>query len=251
MRLKDKVAVITGGASGIGRGTALLFAKEGAKVVVADVNRPMGEETVRVIKGGGGEAIFQEADISKSEEVQRLMRAAADAYRKIDILFNNAAIFILGTAESLREEDWDRVLGVNLKGVYLCSKYAIPHMRRAGGGVIINTASPHSYASLTQAAAYAASKGGVLALTRQMALDFAPDGIRVNCVIPGAIDTPMLRGSLQKPGEMDMWAKRHAIERIGQPEDVAKVALFLATDDAAFVTGSPVFADGGMMAKLL
>jgi len=251
MKLKDKVAVITGGASGIGRGTAILFAKEGARVVVADVNRPMGEEAVKLIKDEGREAIFWEADVSKSDDAQALMKAAVDAYRRLDILFNNAAIFILGTAESLTEGEWDRVLGVNLKGMYLCSKYAIPHMRKVGGGVIINTASPHSYASLTQAAAYGASKGGVLALTRQMALDFSQDGIRVNCIIPGAIDTPMLRGSLQKPGEMDMWIERHAIKRIGQPEDVAKVALFLATDDAAFVTGSPVFADGGMMAKLL
>jgi NAD(P)-dependent dehydrogenase (short-subunit alcohol dehydrogenase family) len=254
-RLSDRIAIITGGASGIGRATAMLFAAEGARVVVADVQDAGGRSVVEAIGAAGGEARFVPCDVSDAAACERLISTTVDAYGQIDILFNNAAVLLSKSVDETAPAEWNRVIGINLTGVYLCSHYALPHMLRQGSGVIVNTASPHAFATGKTIAAYAAAKGGVVALTRQMALDYGRQGIRVNCVVPGAIDTAMLRADVQAGSDPESnvrgWADKQPIGRVGTPEDIAKVVLWLATDDAGFVLGAPVIADGGLLAQLL
>jgi NAD(P)-dependent dehydrogenase (short-subunit alcohol dehydrogenase family) len=251
MKLEDKVAVITGAGSGIGRATALLFAQEGAKVVVADYSVEGGEETVRQVKEKGGEAIFIKTDVSQAADTQRMVKTAIDKYGRLDILYNNAGIEgTLVPTESVSEVDWDRVLSVNLKGVFLGSKYAIPQMLKQGGGVIISTASIAGLVAVTDMPAYCASKGGVVLLTKAMALEYAKKNIRVNCICPGAIRTPMfdrLTG-LQSEAEK-LFCEGEPIGRCGQPEEVAQAALYLASDQSSFVTGTALIVDGGWTAE--
>jgi len=249
MRLKDRVAIITGAGSGIGRASAILFAKEGAKVVVADFVPQSGLETVDIIKKNGGEAISVDADISKASDAEKTVKSAVKIYGKLDILFNNAGINLERTVTETTEPEWDRVQNINLKGVFLCSKYAIPEMIRGGGGVIINTASIRGLVGQYHLAAYCASKGGVVLLTKAMALDYGSNNIRVNCICPGGIETPMhlaFLATLKDPElEVQETLKKIPLGRMGQPEDVARVALFLASDESAYLTGLAIPVDGG------
>lgn len=241
LRLKGKVALITGAGRGIGRATAILFARNGAKVVVADIDSKEGEETVDLIKAAGGEATFVKVDVSKATDAERVVKATIEKYGKLDILFNNAGIELESRVEDMSESDWDRLININLKGMFLCSKYAIPQMLKQGGGVIINTASTAGFQGLGHEAAYCASKGGVIALTKAMAVDYAADNIRVNCICPGPIAT-----RLTPPRQSTI--KKIPLGRIGKPEEIANVALFLASEESSFVTGHALVADGGMTA---
>jgi len=247
MRLKGKVTIITGAASGIGRETAVLFAKEGAKVVAADVDDEAGRQTVDIIKRNGGEATFVHTDVSKSLDVQRMVRAAVDNYGRLDVLFNNAGINITGTVLKTTEEEFDRMMEINVKGVFLGCKYAIPEMKKTGGGVIINTSSVGGFVGFKADAVYNATKGAILNMTRALAIDHARDGIRVNAICPGLIDTPLARKWLREQEDSEA-AAQILIGRIGRPDDVAYAALYLASDESTFVTGSALVVDGGALA---
>lgn len=253
-KLEGKVAVITGAGSGIGAASSHILAAEGAAVVLFGLDtRDL--ETVRSdIAEDGGEALAIAGDVSMATDVKNLMERASEVFGGIDILFNNAAVMLNKTVVELSEEEWDRVIAVNLKGVFLGCKHAIPYMEERGGGSIINCGSPHAFATQPKIAPYAAAKGGVLALTRQVAIDFARIGVRVNCVVPGTIDTPMLRNSqqLSEDPEADRreWADKHPLGRLGTPEDVARAVLWLASDDSHFTTGSVLSVDGGLLAQL-
>jgi len=252
--LLDKVAIVTGSGSGIGRSSAILFANEGAKVVVADCNSKSGLEVVERIKTSGGESIFVETDVSSSTDAQRLVKESVSAYGKIDILFNNAGINLEKTVIQTTEEEFDRVIDVNLKGVFLCSKYVIPEMIRNGGGVIINTSSIRGLVADKQLSAYCASKAGVVLLTKAMAIDFASDHIRVNCICPGQILTAMgeayLASFSDPEAEKRKIAEKIPLLRLGSPQDVAEAALFLASEKASFITGIALPVDGGRLQRV-
>jgi NAD(P)-dependent dehydrogenase (short-subunit alcohol dehydrogenase family) len=251
MKLDGRVAIITGGNSGIGKATSLLFAREGAKVVVAGRNSARGREVVQQITKSKGDALFVRTDVSKAQDVKNLVEKTMKKYGRVDILFNNAALSPVGTVLTTSEKEWRAVIDTNINGTFLCTRYVLPHMIKQGGGAIINTGSINSLMAMKEEAAYDASKGGVLMLTRATAMDFAKDKIRVNCICPGAIETPMLRDIIQKaPDPKDaeeQLVKKHALGRIGTPDEVAQVALFLASDDSSFVTGTAVAVDGGML----
>jgi NAD(P)-dependent dehydrogenase (short-subunit alcohol dehydrogenase family) len=254
MRLKNKVALITGAGSGIGRATAILFAKEGAKVVVVCRTSSTGEETVKIIrKNNRGEALFIQADVSKTSDVKRMIENTVNNYGKLDILFNNAGINMRIPITEMDEEAWNKIIDINLKGVFLGCKYAIPVMIKQGGGVIINTASTFGFVGAPYHSAYCASKGGVAAFTRALALELAPYKIRVNCICPGTIETPLVKQIWEKSGKPEEMResrlKLHPIGRLGKPEDVANAALFLASDDSSFITGTALFVDGGYTAQ--
>jgi NAD(P)-dependent dehydrogenase (short-subunit alcohol dehydrogenase family) len=247
VRLDGKVTLITGGASGQGRVAAVEFAKAGSAVVVADIDAGGLSETTDLVVGEGGACRAVVGSVADASDVDRMVAAAVDAYGKLDVLYNNAAIYLPGRGDApvadLEERFWEQILGVNLKGVYLCSRRAIPELRRAGGGAIVNIASLGGTRGSRTSHAYAAAKGGVIALTYSMAVTYGPDNIRVNAIAPGAIDTPMLP-RLDAEG----LARMHdhtPLGRIGTPADVARVALFLASDAAAYVTGTVQVVDGG------
>jgi NAD(P)-dependent dehydrogenase (short-subunit alcohol dehydrogenase family) len=246
-----KVALVTGASSGIGRATALAFAREGAKVVVADVTVEGGEETVAQVKKAGGEAIFVKTDVSKTVEVEALVAKAVATYGRLDCAHNNAGI--AGNAKTIvddTEDNWDRILAINLKGVWLCMKYEIAHMLKQGGGAIVNTASGAGLIGVRRGGAYVASKHGVVGLTKTAALEYAKAGIRVNCVCPGPIDTPMLQGI---GGRNQMVIERMVAAqpggRLGQPAEIAEAAVWLCSDAASFITGLPMPVDGGYTAQ--
>ncbi len=249
-----RTAVITGGGSGIGQAAAILFSQNGARVVVADVDTRGGRKTVREIEKHEGEAIFVAANVSKAIEVDRLMVKAVDEFDSIDVLFNNAGVPGPHSITDTSEEEWDRVLDVNLKGVFLCSKYAIPYMKKNRRGSIVNTASAVGLVGSAGQVSYCASKGGVVILTKAVALDCAGWGIRVNCVCPGFVETPMVERFLagidasERGRVRDSLEKLHPLGRFAKPEEIARAVLYLASDEASFVTGCAFPVDGGWTA---
>jgi len=253
-RLEGKVAVITGGATGIGRGTARLFAREGARVAILDVNEAGAEESLALIRADGHTADFIRCDVSRRDQVEQAVAEVLARHGRIDVLHANAGVELVKTLHDTTEAEWDRVININLKGVYLCAHAVLPVMRAQGQGAIVITSSPHALQTYKEMAAYAASKGGVLALTRALALDEATNGIRVNAILPGAVDTPMVRREAESypdPAQaMEEFARLQPIGRLGQPEDIAPAVLFLASDEAAFITGAHLSVDGGAMARL-
>jgi NAD(P)-dependent dehydrogenase (short-subunit alcohol dehydrogenase family) len=250
MKLGGKIAIVTGGGSGIGRATAKLFAQEGAKVVVAEYHTETGQDAVRAIQDSGGQALFVGVDVSNSAEVGHLVQETLDAYGGIDILFNNAGVLLFGTVLDTTEEDWARLMSINLTGAFLCSRAVMPHMIRRGGGAIINvTSSTGAHDAAANIAAYVASKGGVALLTKAMAIDHAADNVRVNAIAPGPTDTPMLRRALT-PEEIEIFAATFPMQRLGRPEEVAEAVLFLACEEASFITGAILAVDGGQTAQV-
>ena len=251
--LEGKTALVTGGGSGIGRAASLAYAKEGARVVVVDVNVEGGEETVLMIKEAGEEAILVHADVSKPEDTQAMVDQAVEAFGSLNCAFNNAGIGggrdRLFTADYL-EEDWDRVISINLKGVWLCMKAEIPQMLKQGGGAIVNTASIAGLVGLTGTIAYVAAKHGVTGLTKAAAMEYAKSGIRVNAVCPGYIQTPLVQGIFDRiEGYRERVAARHPMDRLGEPEEIAQAVVWLSSDAASFVTGHNMPVDGGYMAQ--
>jgi len=249
--VEGKIALVTGGGSGIGRATALTFAREGAKVVVADVVVDGGEETVRLIKAAGGEAMFVKADMAKAAEVEAMVQKAVATYGRLDCAHNNAGIEgATGRTADYREEDWDRVISINLTGVWFCLKYEIAQMLKQGGGAIVNTASDAGLLGVPQMPAYVASKHGVVGLTKTAALEYAKAGIRVNAVCPGVIKTPMVdRITGQRAGRAERMAAAEPVGRMGKPEEIAEAVVWLCSDAASFVTGLPMPVDGGIIAQ--
>ncbi|PZR16573.1 MAG: short-chain dehydrogenase [Archangium gephyra] len=250
--LKGKVAIVTGAAFGIGRATAMLFARQGARVVVADVSDGAGEQTVATIRAAGGDARYVHCDVSNATQVRALISDTVDTWGRVDIAFNNAGIE--GTQApvgSLREEDFARVIAVNLTGAFLCMKYELEQMEKQGSGAIVNNASILGQVGLANAGAYTAAKHGLLGLTRAAALEYAPKGIRINAVCPGFIVTPMLEraGMLTQEPVRQAIEGLHAMKRLGQPEEVAEAVLFLSSSRASFVTGHPLLVDGGYVAQ--
>ena len=251
MRLQDKAALITGAGSGIGREAAFLFAKEGASVVAVDMNEAAGGETVAAIEKDGGRATFVRADVSRAADVEAMVAAAKKAYGRLNVLFNNAGIFPANDGSVLEtdEKTWDLVVSVNLKGVFLGCKYGIPALLESGGGSIINTASFVALmGSATPQIAYTASKGGVLALTREIAIEFARKGIRVNAICPGPVDTPLLQELFSDPARKARRLVHIPMGRLAQAKEVAQAALFLASDDSSYVNGAAFTVDGGITA---
>jgi NAD(P)-dependent dehydrogenase (short-subunit alcohol dehydrogenase family) len=245
-----KVALVTGGGSGIGRASALAFAREGAKVVVADVAVEGGEETVRLIQQSGGEAIFGKTDVSRAAEVEALVSRAVQTYGRLDCAHNNAGIEgAAATTIDYAEDAWERVIAINLKGVWLCMKYEIPHLLKQGGGAIVNTASTAGLVGYRGGSAYVASKHGVVGLTKSAALEYAKAGVRVNAVCPGAIDTPMMgRLTGHRPQRAERMAAAEPVGRMGQPEEIAQAVVWLCSEAASFVTGHAMAVDGGITA---
>jgi NAD(P)-dependent dehydrogenase (short-subunit alcohol dehydrogenase family) len=251
MRLKNKVALITGAGSGIGREAALLFAKEGASVVAVDMNDAAGKETVAAIEKDGGTATFAHADVSRAADADAMVATAKKTYGRLNVLFNNAGIFPANDGSVLEtdEKTWDLVLSVNLKGVFLGCKYGIPAMLESGGGSIVNTASFVALmGSATPQIAYTASKGGVLALTREIAVEFARKGIRVNAICPGPVDTPLLQELFSDPARKARRLVHIPMGRLAQAKEVAQAALFLASDDSSYVNGTAFTVDGAITA---
>lgn len=257
MRFQDKVIIVTGAGMGMGRASAIAFAREGGAVAVADVNETAGQETVKLIADAGGKAIFVKCNVGQSADVQRLVAETVSAFGGIDVLHNNAGIQKYGSVVDMPEDEWDVLMDVNVKATFLTSKYAIPEMRKRGGGSIVNTTSVQAFASQKSVPAYAASKGAIVSLTRSMALDHAEENIRCNCIAPGSIDTPLLRWAAdvwepENPSQaIEKWGNFHPLKRVGTSEEVAKLVLFLASDDAAFCTGACYTIDGGLLAALM
>lgn len=250
-RLEGKVVLVTGGGSGIGRAAAKLFARQGAHVAIVGRRKAPLEETARAIHEEGGAAVVIPADLSRPGEVVRTLRRVDREIGALQVLFNNHGIFEAGSVERTPEKQWDRILNVNLKAVYLTSRAAIPRMRPQGGS-IINNASTLGLVGMRDAAAYCAAKGGVVQLTRAMALDHAGDGIRVNAICPGVVDTPMWRSrrdALGRPLKKKEFDDLHPAGRMGTPEDVAALALYLASDESSWMTGSVLTLDGGLTAS--
>ncbi|HIK41829.1 glucose 1-dehydrogenase [Thermoleptolyngbya sp. M55_K2018_002] len=251
MRLSNKVALITGAGSGIGRESAILFAKEGAQVAVCDVNLATATETVSLIEAAGGEAIAIQADVSKAADARAMIEAAEAAYGKLNVLFNNAGIFHAADGSVLETEEdiWDLTIDINLKGVFLGCKYGIPALLRAGGGSIINTA---SFVALMGAAtaqiAYTASKGGVLSMTREISVEFARQNIRANALCPGPVETPLLQELLADPARRQRRLVHIPPGRFAKAVEMAQAALFLASDESSFVNGATFTVDGGITA---
>ena len=249
--LKGKVAIVTGAASGIGRESALAFARAGAKVVAADITVDGGEETVRMIKDMGGEAVFVQVDVTKADEVKGMVDTAVATYGRLDFAHNNAGIEgMAGPCVACTEENWDRTININLKGVFLCCKYEIPEMLKAGGGSIVNTASVAGLVGFGGIPAYTASKHGVAGLTKTIALDYAKENIRCNAVCPGVIHTPMIdRFTGGDPAAMEAMIATEPVGRLGKPEEIADAVVYLCSDEASFITGAAIPVDGGFVAQ--
>jgi NAD(P)-dependent dehydrogenase (short-subunit alcohol dehydrogenase family) len=251
MRLKDKVAVVTGGGAGLGRAVALRFAREGARVVVAEVNPSSGQAVAKEIEQAGGKALFIPTDVSDENQVKALADSTVREYGRLDILHNNAAVLSHqrdARAHEVSTEVWDWTMAVNLRGAWLCCKYAIPPMLERKAGSIIMLASPTGMLGFPRITAYSASKGGIFALTRAMAADYARDNIRVNAIVPGTMDTPMNKDYLGNPETRAHAIAAAPLGRLGKPDDIASLALFLASDESAYCTGGIYMADGGLTA---
>ena len=252
-QLPNKVAIVTGGGSGQGRASSLLFAEEGAKVVVADWNAAAAEATAGDIRAAGGEALAVHVDVSQEDDIKRMIQTTKDCFQRIDILFNNAGIgyssrgrYAMTSILETPAQDWDAVLAINLKSIAMACKHAIPVMLEQGSGVILNNSSLNALISVPGADAYTAAKGGVVSLTRVFADNYGPSGIRVNCICPGAIDTPMIAEVYHDPNfPLDAVLGLIPLRRIGTPEDVAQVALFLVSDASSYITGTIIPVDGG------
>ena len=255
-RFANKTAVVTGGAMGIGRACALAVAAEGGAVVVADLDDAAAQATARDAVERGGRATAVHCDVRHAAEVESLFAAAADRFGGVDILVNNAGVLKNGTVVEMSEDDWDVMFDVNIKGMFLTCKHAIPHMQRRGAGAIVNVASVTSFASTPKSVAYSASKGAVVSFTRALAVDHAAENIRCNCVAPGSIQTPLLEATASYFSPDDPartiagWGQSAPLRRVGTPEEVAKLILFLASDDASFCTGACYLIDGGLLAPL-
>lgn len=252
MRLQDKVALITGGGTGIGRACAELFAREGAAVAITGRRREPLDEVQHAIGATGGRCLAEPCDVSRSAEVERVVGRTVEAFGALNVVVNNAGVWLKGTAEETTEAEWDRVIAINLKGVFLVSRVAIPVLRRAGGGSIINIGSILGLVGMKRRVAYAASKGGVTLLTRALALDLGPDRIRVNCICPAIVETNLVRDllsqSIDPEGERRTRIEQLALARMGQPEDIARLALYLASDESSWMTGAAIPLDGGFTA---
>ncbi|MFC1944756.1 SDR family NAD(P)-dependent oxidoreductase [Chloroflexota bacterium] len=252
MKLKDCVAIVTAAGSGIGRASARLFAEEGAKVMVTDIDQATGQETVELIKDAGGEATFLRVDVARVAELKNMIKQTVDTYGKLDILFNNAGI--PGPAGfDISEEQYDKAMDVLLKGAFFATKFAVPVMRKSGGGNILYTSSTSSIRPSPRSVVYSIGKAAMNHMTRNFAVMLGKDNIRVNCLCPGTVDTPMMsefaglpRGQKIPSERLEMAAKSYPLGRLGQPEDMAKAALFLVSDDSSYITGQPVVVDGGM-----
>ncbi len=254
MRLNNKIAIITGAGSGIGRATAVMFGKEGASVVVADIDKKKGMGTVDLIKGKNGKAMFVQVDVSEANNVEKMVRLTVNAYGKLDILVNNAGIYLQANVVDTSEEAWDQILDVNLKGVFLCCKYSIPEMVKSGkGGVIINVGSEAGIVGIKKQVAYNVSKSGIIALTKSIAIDFSADNVRANCVCPGTTETALVTEALSKAP--DPRRARRELEvvrpanRLGKPEEIAAGILYLASDESPYATGAILSIDGGYTAQ--
>jgi NAD(P)-dependent dehydrogenase (short-subunit alcohol dehydrogenase family) len=246
-KLNGKVAIVTGASSGIGKATAIAFAREGALVAVAARRESEGEETVREIREAGGEATFVKTDVSRASDVEALVNRTLETYGRLDCAFNNAGIGIAGPLTDLSEEEWDRLMDVNLKGTWLCLKYQIPAMLRQGGGAIVNMASITGVVGFPGISVYAATKGGVIALSRSAALECAKSGVRINSISPGLIETDMVTSS---PAEwLAQMTAAHPVGRMGKVEEVAEAVVWLCSDAASFVTGHNMIIDGGYTAQ--
>ena len=250
-RLAGKVALVTGGSSGIGRATAQIFAREGAKVVVADVGVEGGAETVRLITDSGGEATFIKTDVAQPADTEAMVKKAVEAYGRLDCAFNNAGIEgVVQPTVDYDQADWDRVISINLTGVWLCMKYELQQMLTQGSGAIVNTASIAGLVGLPGFSAYVAAKHGVNGLTKTAALEYAKSGIRVNAVCPGAIRTPMFeRGARDNPGIEEQVVAAEPLGRMAEPAEVGEAVVWLCSDAASFVTGQPMAVDGGWVAQ--
>ena len=251
MRLKGKAAIVTGAGAGIGRGIAERFAREGAAVVIAEIDRASGDSAVQAIRSAGGEAVFIPTDVSDETQVKAVVEKALDRYNKIDILCNNAAVLLFreeAPAHELTNDTWDRTMAVNLRAYWLTSKYVIPTMLRQGSGSIIHVASPTGLFGFTRLTAYSTSKGGVIGLMRAMAADYAPNHIRVNAIIPGTIDTPMNAVELSDPVARARYSEIAPARRLGTPEDLGGIAVFLASEDSDYCVGGIFTVDGGLTA---
>jgi NAD(P)-dependent dehydrogenase (short-subunit alcohol dehydrogenase family) len=252
VKLKGRIAIVTGAASGIGRASAIAFAREGACVAVVDLNERGGGETVNAIESEGGEAFFARTDVTREAEVVSMVEETAKRWGRIDIVFNNAGILLVKPIDEMSEEEWDRVMAVNVKSAFLAAKHVVPHMRRIGKGAILNTGSIASFTGQVGTPVYSASKGAIALLTKSLALDLGRDGIRVNCICPGITDTPMLREHLGRgeEGEARIRARlaRVPLGKMLSPEDVARAALYLVSDESEGITGVLHVVDGGLIA---
>jgi NAD(P)-dependent dehydrogenase (short-subunit alcohol dehydrogenase family) len=252
MKLRGKVAIVTGAASGIGLASARLFAQEGARVVVVDIQEERGQQAAREIVAEGGDAVFARVDMSREAEVRQLVENTVARWNKIDVLFNNAGVVLVKPLEDMSEEEWDRMMAVNVKATFLAIKHVVPVMRRAGGGAILNTGSIGSMIGQLNTPAYIATKGAIALLSKTLALDYGRDHIRVNCLCPGITDTPMLREHLghgpEGEAKIRQRLSRVPTGEILRPEDIARAALYLVCDDSVGVTGINHLVDGGMLA---
>jgi NAD(P)-dependent dehydrogenase (short-subunit alcohol dehydrogenase family) len=254
MRLNNKIAIITGAGSGIGAATAVIFAKEGARVVIADIEKNKGMDMVDLIKSNNGEAIFMQVDLTVADSIEKMVKSTMETYGRLDILVNNAGIYLQANAVDTSEKDWNRIMDVNLRGVFLCCKYSIPEMIKGGkGGVIVNVGSEAGIVGIKNQVAYNVSKGGIIALTKSIAVDFAAQNIRVNCVCPGTTETALVKEALIKTS--DPKKARRELEmvrpanRLGRPEEIAYGLLYMASDESPYATGAILSIDGGYTAQ--